>query len=130
MNKTRLMLAGFCAFLGLVIYAADVGAGPRYWGWLAHVPLGDKMGHFSLMFTLSTLANLALDCRRVRWGGGALFLGTAIVTVLVVGEEFSQLWIPGRNFDLLDLSADLLGIACAEAIARRLQPVGPSVASS
>ena len=44
------------------------------------------------------------------------------MAIFVVAEEFSQIWIPGRNFELLDLSADLLGIACGDLVARRLQP--------
>jgi VanZ family protein len=121
MNKIQFSLLLFCAFLGLVIYTADVGAGARYWGWLANVPMGDKFCHCAFMFTLSALANLALRCRAIRLGRQTLLVGTVIVTIVVVAEEFSQIWIPGRNFDLLDLSADLVGIACGALIARRLQ---------
>jgi VanZ family protein len=45
------------------------------------------------------------------------------VAIVVVGEETSQIWIPGRNFDLLDLTADFIGIAGGELAARRLYPV-------
>jgi hypothetical protein len=40
--------------------------------------------------------------------------------MVVAGEEFSQIWIPGRDFDLNDLVADLAGIALGDLIARRL----------
>jgi hypothetical protein len=119
MNMIRLVLVVFAAFLGLVIYTADIGAGPRYWGWLSRVPLGDKLCHVGFMLTLTALTNLSIGCRRIRLGSRSLLLGTVIVTALVVAEEFSQLWIPGRNFDLLDLSADLAGIACGGLIAGR-----------
>ena len=122
MNWIRLMLLLFSIFLGLVIYTADAGRGPQYWGWLEQVPLGDKIGHCSLMFTLCLLANLALGCRRVRAGRVAFLVGTAVVALLVAGEEFSQRWIPGRDFDLLDLAADAVGIACADLSARKLWP--------
>jgi hypothetical protein len=131
MDTIRLILVVFAAFLGLVIYTADVGAGPRYWGWLSRVPLGDKLCHFGLMLTLTALTNLSIRCRRIRLASRSLLLGTVIVTAFVVAEEISQLWIPGRNFDLLDLSADLAGIACGGLIASRLLPVllaGPGVA--
>src|SRR3954453_406142 len=108
--RCRLALLVFVAFLGLVIYTADIGKGPRYWGWLARVPLGDKFCHAGFMLTLTALSNLALGCRRARAASDALLLGTVIVSILVLAEEFSQIWIPGRDFELLDLSADLIGI--------------------
>lgn len=114
----RLALVGFASFLGLVIYTADIGAGPRYWGWLARVPLGDKFGHFAFMMTLTALTNHVLGDQRVRIGGIAIPLGAVFVAILVVSEEISQIWIPGRNFELLDLSADALGIACGDLVAR------------
>jgi polysaccharide biosynthesis protein VpsQ len=121
MNKIRFMLLLFCVFLGLVIYTEDVGAGAHYWGWVSNVPLGDKFCHCAFMFTFSVLTNLALRCREIRLGGQTLLLGTVLVTIVVATEEFSQFWIPGRDFDLLDLAADLVGIACGALIARRLQ---------
>jgi polysaccharide biosynthesis protein VpsQ len=121
MNRIQLSLLLFCAFLGLVIYTEDVGAGSRYWGWVNHVPLGDKLCHCAFMFTFSVLTNLALRCRAIHLGGQTVLLGTVIVTIVVVAEEFSQLWIPGRDFDLLDLAADLIGIACGTLVARKLQ---------
>jgi polysaccharide biosynthesis protein VpsQ len=120
MNMIRFVFLIFCAFLGLVIYTADVGDGPRYWGWLSKVPLGDKLCHCGFMLTLTALANLTLKARAIRLGQIMLLLGTVIVTILVVGEECSQYWIPSRNFDLFDLSADPVGIAWGDLIARRL----------
>ena len=111
MNKIRLALLLFSVFLGMVVYTADVGTGLRYWGWLEPLPLGDKVGHCGLMFTFCLLANLALRCRSTGPGQASLLIGTAVVAMIVAGEEFSQLWIPGRDFDLLDLAADALGIA-------------------
>lgn len=123
MNRIRLLFLLFCGFLGTVIYAADIGVGPRYWGWLRQVPMGDKVCHFGFMFTLSLLSNLVLRCRAVAVHRSTVLLGTIIVAIVVVGEEISQIWIPGRTFDLLDLTADFLGIACGELAARRLSPV-------
>ena len=123
MNKIRFLLLVFCGFLGIVVYAADIGVGSQYWGWLRQVPMGDKAGHFGIMFTLSLLSNLALNCRTVSVQRHAILLGTMIVALVVVGEEFSQIWIPGRDFDLLDLTADLIGIAGGGLAARRLYPV-------
>ena len=124
MTRERLALLAFSGFLGLVIYTADVGAGDRYWGWLKIVPMGDKVCHFLFMFTFSCLANLAMGCRSAGKRLRGLLWGTLIVAAIVVGEEFSQIWIPGRSFDLLDLSADLIGIVGGDLLARRLMTRG------
>src|SRR3954452_11532419 len=87
MNTIRLVMLAFCTFLGLVIYAADVGEGPRYWGWLARIPLGDKLGHCGFMFTLTTLVNLSLRCREFRPDGSSLLVGTVLVSLFVAAEE-------------------------------------------
>jgi hypothetical protein len=108
--------------LGLIVAIADLGAGPRYWGLFSDVPLGDKVCHCVLMFAFCLLANLALGGRGV-FGTRRVLLGTVIVTALVVGEEITQRWIPGRSFDLLDLTADLLEITAADLLARKL-PAG------
>ena len=121
MNAIRSLLLLFCVFLGLVIYTEDVGDGARYCGWVSNVPMGDKVCHCAFMFTFSVLTNLALRCREIRLGGQTLLLGTVIVTIVIAAEEFSQLWIPGRDFDLLDLAADLVGIAFGALVARKLQ---------
>ena len=36
-------------------------------------------------------------------------------------EEFSQIWIPARNFDLVDLSADFLGVIVCVAASRLIE---------
>ena len=118
MGRIGLLLFCFCAFLGLVVYAADVGVGDRYWGWLKQLPMGDKIGHCSLMFTFSVLTNLTLRCRTIRAERPAVMLGTVVVLMLVLAEEFSRIWIPGRDFDFLDIAADLVGIGCGDLVAR------------
>jgi hypothetical protein len=74
------------------------------------------------MLTLCLLTNLVLNYAELR--GGLLrgvFLGTAVVAVLVVSEEISQIWIPSRSFDPLDLSADAIGILVGDLTARRIR---------
>jgi hypothetical protein len=133
MNRYAVLFACFTCFLGVIVFAADVGAGPRYWGWLRNVPLGDKICHFGLMFTFTLLANLALSRRPLAAGSGIL-LGSVLVGSIVLVEEVSQLWIPGRSFDLVDLAADSLGLLCGDILGRRFplphggRAVGGSVA--
>ncbi|WP_165234576.1 VanZ family protein [Aquisphaera insulae] len=120
MTPIRLAFAVFCVFLVSIIVAADMGLGPRIWGGLSRVPMGDKMCHAALMFTLCLLANLVVSCRKLRPGRGGLLLATTVIGILVLAEEVSQIWIPGRNFDLLDLTADAVGLVAADLAARRL----------
>jgi polysaccharide biosynthesis protein VpsQ len=40
-------------------------------------------------------------------------LGCLIIAVAMTIEEFSQIWIPNRTFDLMDLAANYLGISIA-----------------
>jgi hypothetical protein len=122
-NRIRAACFLFALFIGSVVYAADMGIGQRYFDYVRSFPLGDKISHFLLMGTMSALANLAARGRRVRCGPLAFGLGTLIVAAIVLAEEISQIWIPGRTFDLFDLAADFLGIACGEFIATRYSRV-------
>src|SRR5580704_8427099 len=118
LNTIRLVFVLFAVFVGSVIYAADTGIGKPYLDVVRSLPLGDKASHFALMGTLSALANLAFDWRvssRSRFAPG---VGTMVVTLAVVAEEISQIWIPVRTFDVYDLAADFLGIACGALAAR------------
>ena len=114
------LFAGFALFLLQVIRIANAGEGKRYWSFLTELPYGDKLGHFLLMGTLCLLLNVALGCRRVKlFAGWRVLLGTVIVVILVTGEEFSQIFLPNRSFDLIDLLADMLGIMFASWIVSR-----------
>lgn len=74
------------------------------------IPYFDKLGHFFLIGTLAFFVNLSLGCRRVNLGTHPVLLGSSLVFVLVVAEEFSQIYFPLRSFDWQDLLADIAGI--------------------
>jgi hypothetical protein len=118
-NKIRVACFLFALFIGSVIYAADMGIGQRYFDIVRSFPLGDKISHFVLMGMMSALANLAARGRPVRFGSVSFGVGTLIVAIVVVAEEISQIWVPGRTFDLFDLVADFLGILCGAILAAR-----------
>jgi len=120
LNRFRIVCVLFVLFLGSVVYAADMGIGQPYFDVIRSLPLGDKASHFALMGVFSVLANLALQRRTLRPGRVGVRLGTVAVSVAVVTEELSQIWIPGRTFDFWDLAADFLGIACGALAARLL----------
>ena len=62
------------------------------------------------MGVLSFLVNLTLSARSFQIWKFRYLLGSLIVLVIVTLEEFSQIFIRGRAFDLTDLIADYLGI--------------------
>jgi len=68
--------------------------------------------HFLLVGTLGVVANLHFDWRKVSIFGKQIFLGSLITLVFITFEEFSQLFLPNRNFELLDLASNYLGIFC------------------
>jgi VanZ family protein len=68
------------------------------------------MGHLILMGLFSFLLNMALQSRTVRVWKIELLKGSLIVALVVTLEEFSQLFIRYRTFDVGDLLFDYVGI--------------------
>ncbi|MBS0262949.1 MAG: VanZ family protein [Planctomycetes bacterium] len=120
LNKFRTASVVFALGIGLIVYAADKGLAKPVFDAVRALPAGDKISHCLLMGTLAALTNLAWSCRRLGsrdWSPG---IGTLVVIVIVVAEEISQIWIPGRTFEWLDLTADAVGIALGQWIALRI----------
>ncbi len=83
------------------------------------VPFGDKIGHFTLFGIMALLLNMALRFNRVRVFSRSFHLGSIIVLVFAIGEEFSQLAFSNRTFDFVDMLFDLLGIGILSSIGFR-----------
>jgi len=75
--------------------------------------MGDKLVHLIFMGTLAFLLNLTLNVRTCTILGMPMLLGSLIAVGFVTIEEFSQMYIPTRNFDWMDLMANYIGIAWA-----------------
>lgn len=128
MNRDRLkrlgLAAAYFAVVALIIWLADHRDTQFIFGWLQALPGGDKLGHFLILGGFAFVLNHSLRYRTASLGGKPVLLGSLIVLLLAVAEETSQLFIPGRTFDLLDLAADALGIlllgrlACRTAAAK------------
>lgn len=113
----KLLAGGFTTFIVYVLYLANSGERQhiffRFARWL---PYGDKLGHLGLIGMLALLVNLAMGARYFRgWqiGRMPILRGTIIVSVVVVIEEMSQLFLKTRTFDLIDLTFDFIGILLA-----------------
>ena len=110
MRRARLALLSFGLFLCCLVVLADLGRGRWLFGMAESIPGGDKLGHFMLFGLLAFLVNLVLRATVVRWGRLTILKGSALVMVIVIAEEVSQLFFASRSFELLDLAADLAGI--------------------
>lgn len=86
----------------------------------AGIPYADKIGHFVLIGGMCLFANLALQNRRLHLLGRDWLVGSLVVLVVFTVEEFMQLGLTHRTFDLGDLSADFVGIFVFGRIARWL----------
>jgi VanZ family protein len=114
----KLVPIAFAFFLGLVavVFAADMG-------WLRPQEVfafkdGDKVLHFLLLGMLTLLVDLALVQAMPRSNARMLtLLGSAVIAALSSVEEFSQLWVPVRSPDWLDLVASYAGILVATLMA-------------
>lgn len=115
MKRIHWLAIAYSALILVVIYMADVG-NP-----LLHVihtiPYGDKIGHFVLIGGLTLLINLAVNCHRISLGRLNVLTASLLIAVLITLEEFSQLFVASRHFDLGDLAANYLGIVCCSWLA-------------
>jgi polysaccharide biosynthesis protein VpsQ len=110
----KILTVCYVCVLAGIIFVADTKSTRYVLSFVGNIPFGDKLGHFFLMGIFAFLFNLSLSCRKV-W---RVLLGSLIVLGIVVIEEFSQIFIRGRSFDLTDLVADFLGILIFGKIAQ------------
>lgn len=126
----RTLTVVFSVLIITIITLANYGWLGAHLGWLYTVPGGDKLAHFLLIGTLAALAELSTGGHRWRWGNDNLPSASLVVTVLVVLEEVSQAWIPTRTFSLVDLGANLAGIALLGSLARYWLAATPTSVAS
>jgi len=106
----RITGISFILFIGFVILSANFGWDFFFFDWVKYLPLGDKMAHFLLVGGVSFFVNLLLEVRKMKIGKREILLGSCLVFTFITLEEFSQLFLIRRKFDLIDLSANYLGI--------------------
>jgi VanZ family protein len=108
--RIKILTAVYVFILAGIVVVADL-KGTRYLlRFVYFFPYGDKIGHFVLMGTFSLMLNLALDAKTFRLGRLNVLVGSVIVLIVVTLEEFSQIFIRGRSFDVSDLIVDFAGI--------------------
>jgi polysaccharide biosynthesis protein VpsQ len=105
---------GCLAFVAFVIFAADTGGARWLFGWMDGHPGSDKVGHVVLVGALAFFLNVALRGTKL---AGVMF-GGLLVAIALTLEEASQAWFPSRNFDFMDICANLTGVFAADLISR------------
>lgn len=83
---------------------------------------GDKFAHLILIGILAYCINYLLKFKTIKRFNQNLLVGTIAITVFITLEELSQIWISTRTFDLMDLSANYVGIAIATLIIVKTKP--------
>ncbi|MEZ4702568.1 MAG: VanZ family protein [Rhodothermales bacterium] len=101
-RKRWIAVSSFAAVLA-ISFAATVR--PHWFGWVARIPLGDKIGHFFVygLLTLAILYYAGTTPRRIGYG----VLG---MLVFVSADEALQAVLPTRSFDGFDYLASVLGV--------------------
>lgn len=106
----------FFGFILWVIYLANTGSKSIFFDFIKLIPYGDKLGHVCLFGFLTMTVVAGSRFRSFSIGNLRLYYGAVLVILFVVGEEISQIFIPSRTFDLIDLSADMFGILLAVCV--------------
>ena len=108
--KLKWLAIIYTLFLVALVFLVDQKQYQFLFRFVRQTPYGDKAGHFLLMGLFSLIINLALSCRKIRIGRFSLLTGSLIVMLVVTLEEFSQIFVRYRTFDLSDLFFDYTGI--------------------
>jgi len=107
----RIALA-YVVLLAAIIFAADAGWLPPFVEQLHDLPFGDKVFHFLMFGGLALMANLALASRGRRSLARAIVMGSILVLIVATAEEYSNNFVPRRDWSLGDLTANYLGVVC------------------
>ncbi len=119
--KTKIIASLYIILLAAVIFAADHKTYHHIFDVIRGIPFGDKIGHFGLIGMLAFVVNVLFSSKTIRLYRFQVFLGSLIVALAVTLEEFSQLFISYRTFELGDLTADYLGILLFSYLAKYLR---------
>lgn len=110
---TNSITVAFTLFIGVIIFLANTGGDLGLLKLIHKIPMGDKFAHMLLVGTLAFLVNLSLKAQTFEFLNFRILVGSAIIFCAITVEECSQMWIPSRNFDLLDLTFNYIGIFIA-----------------
>jgi len=112
LNNKNIIALFYIAFICILVFVSDIGYLNKSRGWLAeNVLYYDKAGHFILVGILAFTLNVLFMKTKVKTFYPMLFIGSYLTFVFATIEEFSQIFISSRSFNIYDLIANYLGIA-------------------
>ncbi|MCF8297143.1 MAG: VanZ family protein [Saprospiraceae bacterium] len=112
LNTKNIIALFYIGFIAILLFASDVGYLNKSRGWLAeNVFYYDKVGHFVLIGFLAFILNLLFLRRNAKYFNPKLLIGSYLTFAFSTIEEFSQIFIESRSFNVYDLMANYLGIA-------------------
>ncbi|MEM0994679.1 MAG: VanZ family protein [Bacteroidota bacterium] len=125
LSYTNIRIVAFLFFtlIAYILCAANFGWDTTIFTFIKQLPYGDKLTHFVLIGGFAFFMNLILKNRTtavLRW---SFLLGSTIVFAFVTLEEFSQIYIPRRTFDLVDLACNYASIFLIGGLAKRVDLV-------
>ncbi len=107
-NILKLLLPlGFFIFISSIIFVADNANYNFALRWVGAIPYGDKIAHATLYGVMAMLLNYGFSYKKTK----GVQLGAIDVLTFAILEEFTQMYIPSRTFDLYDILADIVGVA-------------------
>ena len=107
-NILKLLLPlGFFIFISSIIFVADNANYNFALRWVGAIPYGDKIAHATLYGVMAMLLNYGFSYKKTK----GVQLGAIAVLTFAILEEFTQMYIPSRTFDLYDILADIVGVA-------------------
>lgn len=104
------LTASWILFILWIVTCASLGWDNFFVSLARQIPYGDKIGHALLFGILTLLVNWSLQNRRISIGNWSLLLGSLVVFIVVITEEFTQLYFDTRTFDGWDILSDSIGI--------------------
>ncbi|HCX21868.1 MAG: hypothetical protein CMB80_25025 [Flammeovirgaceae bacterium] len=120
--KLALPFLLFFSFICYIIYSADTNNGFWMMKIAEKIKYGDKVGHLVLYGILGMFLNIALRNRMIH--NTKLPLGSVIVLIFAIVEEFTQLAFETRTFDYIDMLCDVIGLGIISLIAhRQVKPI-------
>ena len=123
MKAIQVLTVIFVILLIGIIIIANLGLEPAVLVFINDIPGGDKIGHFILMGLLSLFVNLSMGVKTTTIKSLPFLTGSLVVILIVVMEEFSQLFLRHRGFELMDLLFDTAGIIVFGKLAKVLHNV-------
>ncbi len=116
--------ASLIVFLFWILYLANTGSDSVFFDLIKMIPYGDKVGHICLFGLITLVMIFATKHKAMFIKGRKIYYGAMMVITFVVVEEFTQLFIATRHFELIDLVADAIGITTASFVAHISEKYG------